>query len=1194
MRRRTKLILAPFLLLALLVGLFHTPPVQHWLSNTFMGFLQHALGVNISWTSFRLTLVPPRLSLTDVQITDLGTVKSIRISTGLNPWNLRATVDQMRLHIVTGEESKPVGLKLPRFAHLQRVTLLNSYVQFNEKKVPLEIDAFGVSLVNGKLDVRAVEWSVEDYGPLTASVACDMKGDEHLLYVRDLHIHTKNANLLGQATLNTKTGKINLSFQATGEIGTYADHFRLGVPLQGETNIHGKLTAQTDVFDITATIRSEDIFFNGHSMGPVRSECSIHKERGTKILDIKASVREADFHLIYDLGDPVQGHMVVQAGSMSVQRVFTLFNLPEVVARQAAPATLDYRWTGTEVDSGEGKIRIGDETSSLQFAGTLEGFSRLHGQMRLQTRMGWIVLDGAFPLSGSEPIRASGNLKTVRIETILAMIGPHLGEPIPLAGSLQGKILLEGTWDDPVLNFEGHVSDVSYPPFELGSGSVRLRISESGLKIISEQFELGGGSLQINGFIPFDASPIRLSLMSEMFPVPAPVDLAVTSIGVLQVDGDSWSYAGHLSEGRIEGLELENLSAEARYQDDRLDVEIDRMTLLEGSARGIVQLQGDVVSTTLTAEQVHLPSTPFTTSFSLSLVLENDIMTLAGGGTIDGDMPHVLPAAYKVLLTEGRGTYDLTLANGGGLSGNADISRLPDIDLSGTLSGLSPDFLSKITPFQPLKALEARFDLTLNTETLSEGKGSAEIQPFGFTYHDQTFTLPEGLRFRMEGGEFTIEQVPLDHPYGLLGIGGTIRIEPELSLEANVTGYFGDDLIQILLPESSFLGEGFINLTFTWRKGSLMAEGSAEMSGRHFRYPPFNLHARHVDVALDLSGRKVTLTRATAEMEQGTISLDGYLITGPTLAPETVNIHMKGARVPIHFVSGLEGTTDLDLRLLTIEGQSQLIGDIQVTRALYTRPFNFSQEVLNSLLKKKMIRTAKRLPKINMNIKVTSPDSLEVRNNLITARGGGNLQISGTMDNPTIFGRIVIQEGGIVDFNEVKYEIVNAVADFNNPIQIDPVINVLLETSIKNYTVRVQISGRTAYLHTQFSSEPYLPKSDILQLLFGGIQSGQEGFIGGFFATEISKEISEQANLLFGLTRVSIDPIVGGDTVSTARVTVSKQINRNCIFNYVFTTSSNREDLISVECSIGYGAYINLLREPDGSYFFEIHRRLRF
>ena len=124
-------------------------------------------------------------------------------------------------------------------------------------------------------------------------------------------------------------------------------------------------------------------------------------------------------------------------------------------------------------------------------------------------------------------------------------------------------------------------------------------------------------------------------------------------------------------------------------------------------------------------------------------------------------------------------------------------------------------------------------------------------------------------------------------------------------------------------------------------------------------------------------------------------------------------------------------------------------------------------------------------------------------------------------------------------------------------------LDIQAEIQVREYLVRLAVSGTADHAVVTLLSDPSLPDSDILALLAlgktGAELKGKEAGVGmseaASFATGQFQDIFEsRARSLTGLDRFQVDPYVSKGDTSVPRVTVGKEIVQDKLY---VTYSSN-------------------------------------
>jgi translocation and assembly module TamB len=169
-------------------------------------------------------------------------------------------------------------------------------------------------------------------------------------------------------------------------------------------------------------------------------------------------------------------------------------------------------------------------------------------------------------------------------------------------------------------------------------------------------------------------------------------------------------------------------------------------------------------------------------------------------------------------------------------------------------------------------------------------------------------------------------------------------------------------------------------------------------------------------------------------------------------------------------------------------------------------------------------------------------------------------------------------------------------------------IDVEATTAVRSYDITLGFHGRMDALSITYRSDPPLSSNDIIQLLaFGRTQTEMEQQTTvqqNAFPESASDQILSQAlNLalssrvqrLFGITRVKIDPTIGGteNNPSGAKITVEQQVANNFTVTYITDVTRSTQQVIQVEYNINHNLSVSAIRDQNGVLSVDIRLRQR-
>jgi translocation and assembly module TamB len=236
---------------------------------------------------------------------------------------------------------------------------------------------------------------------------------------------------------------------------------------------------------------------------------------------------------------------------------------------------------------------------------------------------------------------------------------------------------------------------------------------------------------------------------------------------------------------------------------------------------------------------------------------------------------------------------------------------------------------------------------------------------------------------------------------------------------------------------------------------------------------------------------------------------------------------------------------------------------------------------------------------------VISTPELEVQTSLAKISGDADLRLRGSIARPVVLGRINIVDGDVF-FSGTKYHLERGDITFTNPVRIEPILNVEASARVREYDITLGFHGSVDKLSTNYRSEPPLPSSDIIALLALGRtrqdtalnqptnQSFTDTASNAILGQALNAALSNRVQKLFGVSRIKIDPQVGGpENNPNARLTIEQEVNKNITLTYITNLASSAQQIIQVEYNITKNLSILAVRDQNGVFGFEIRMRQR-
>jgi translocation and assembly module TamB len=178
-----------------------------------------------------------------------------------------------------------------------------------------------------------------------------------------------------------------------------------------------------------------------------------------------------------------------------------------------------------------------------------------------------------------------------------------------------------------------------------------------------------------------------------------------------------------------------------------------------------------------------------------------------------------------------------------------------------------------------------------------------------------------------------------------------------------------------------------------------------------------------------------------------------------------------------------------------------------------------------------------------------------------------NLHIQGTASVPGVLGRISINEGRLVFFSS-SYTVNSGTVSFFNPIRIEPVLDLSLETQAKGVDVVLRVTGPIDNMKLTYTSDPPIQFQEIVGLLAAGqtptsdptllanqppqpSQSLEQMGASALLSKGLADPIANRLQRVFGITQFKIDPtFASGSDLPQAQLSLQQQVTDHLTLTY--------------------------------------------
>jgi translocation and assembly module TamB len=742
------------------------------------------------------------------------------------------------------------------------------------------------------------------------------------------------------------------------------------------------------------------------------------------------------------------------------------------------------------------------------------------------------------------------------------------------SGFAPAKLQLLGGVGSGSVELSGSISDPR--------GSVDLHIDN--LDAYGQQLN----TVQINASIEGDRVRIAQGRMRSGI-------AALSFSGEYRRDKDSWD-AGVLSlNADSNGFPLSSLAA-VRNFDAGLQglIEIHGQATARISAQRLEPMKADG---RVTAREITINGIPYG-SIALGLATRGDLME----ARFSGDLRE----------TKVSGAAQVRLAEGLPSSGEAHIDRLG----FGALYAMTMPNRKTNLPFDGFIQGGVTFSGPLEDPQAMRGSvrlEQAELRPSMPEANEDIGRAATELVFRNNGpieidaanGLAKIRTLEIQGKDTALSVRGTVPYLPHRSIDLIVGGSADLRLLRLFDPNMKSSGQSSLAASVTGAFENPAISGTLRLKNGSFFLKDVPNGLTEVNGRVDFDRDRATLRDLKGQTGGGALSLTGFVTYGGP-GPLVYSVGGGAENVRMRYAGG-SITSDAKLQLTGTSKSSVLSGTVAVSRVALNANTDVGT-LVSSLAAPAPANEQDFLTGLQLDVHVENAPNMQLSTALSRdVEAEIDLRLRGTVNHPVVLGSVSANQGDIKVFG-AKYSINRAQVSFTNPVKIEPVLDLDLQTRARGVLVDITIAGTPGKLNINYRSDPPLQPRDIIALLTVGrapdaaenvpsttandvsaLQSGVNTVLGAAVSPS-----SSRLQKLFGVANVKIDPMVQGITNTMQRLTIEQQISRDITVTYVTNLSQTSEQIFRLEWALSPQYSLVALRDDNGEFGIDIQYKKRF
>lgn len=435
------------------------------------------------------------------------------------------------------------------------------------------------------------------------------------------------------------------------------------------------------------------------------------------------------------------------------------------------------------------------------------------------------------------------------------------------------------------------------------------------------------------------------------------------------------------------------------------------------------------------------------------------------------------------------------------------------------------------------------------------------------------------LRWDIADGALRLDSMSLSGPDTKLDIDGTLGLLNERRLDLAVNGSLDLQALRWLRSGLTATGQAHVGLQLRGPLVGPVLDGSVELVGAVLRGPGLPFTLSDLTGTIALRDNEARIEELTAVCGGGVIRFSGAsAIRGSGLE---YRMQADAASVRLDYPEGLSSVLDGSLTLAGVGYRSMLSGDLLISRMATANDFALG-DLFAGFQQPEPAQAGPLLRGMQLNVQVSAVAQLPIETSLVREMEADfDLELVGPLGSPALLGTIGITKAE-TQMLGTNYRISRGEIRFVNPFETEPVLDIELETRIRDVDITLVLSGPGRELNLSYRSDPPLPFHELVNLVAVGkeptvdptlasqrrieqqslVQTGADNIL----SQALERPMSQRLQRFFGVSRLKVDPQVGGlEANPSARISTEQQLAKDLTLIYSYDLSSAQQQAVRIE-----------------------------
>ncbi|MBI2891741.1 MAG: translocation/assembly module TamB domain-containing protein [Nitrospirae bacterium] len=362
------------------------------------------------------------------------------------------------------------------------------------------------------------------------------------------------------------------------------------------------------------------------------------------------------------------------------------------------------------------------------------------------------------------------------------------------------------------------------------------------------------------------------------------------------------------------------------------------------------------------------------------------------------------------------------------------------------------NLLGPMTEFRG--TLSGRMHIEGDLGRLDTWNGSVELASFEFINHGLLGRSTHALTIPLRGGVLDLDA------YALETAGGNAVVRAKVSLphriDAEASGRISLSLLESIFPEIIAQADGLVDFNarlegpLEREKLRLIVDAQVSKGRVSFREYPHPVEA--VSARVEITENGFAFEDVKALMGGGVVEARGRIEMSHFHFGD-ISVSAELQRAQVRFPSWISATVNADLFLIgPVETSPLFTGDVQLLSALIAENLDWRQELLKVVDFRRRAAApgySEHAADEGIRYDIHVRGGVRVRNNLAHGDFTADLHVVGVEEYVNLLGEVKGTQGSFA-FRSREFQIDRALILFNNPVRVDPEVEIYGTTVLEN------------------------------------------------------------------------------------------------------------------------------------------------